>query len=136
MKTLTITRTNENETNTLGYMVVTNNRGKILYNCVTLELAYKDNKKQISCIPKGTYRAVIMKSETFGEVVILKGVINRQGILIHTGNYSKDTKGCILVGKDIRYSEGIKEHFIEKSKITMGELITIIDKEEMFVVIK
>lgn len=136
MKTLTITRIAEKDENTLGVLVVTDSRNKILYNCITLELPYKDNKKQISCIPKGTYRAEIGKSDKYGEVIYVKGVANRQGILIHIGNYTKDTKGCILVGNRIGYSEGIKQHYIGKSKITMNELLTIIDKELMFVVIK
>jgi hypothetical protein len=136
MKTLTITRLTENEHNTLGIMIVTNNRGKILYNCITLELAYKENKKLISCIPKGTYRAEVGKSDKHGEVIYVKGVTNRQGILIHIGNYAKDTQGCILVGDKIGYLEAFKQHYIEKSKTTMSKLLTIIDKELMFIVIK
>jgi hypothetical protein len=136
MKTLTITRVVEKEHNTLGIMVVTDSRNKILYNCITLELPYKDNQKQISCIPKGTYRAEVGKSEKFGNVIYVKGVTNRQGILVHVGNYTKDTHGCILVGNKIGYSEGIKQHYIGKSKITMNELLTIINNELMFIVIK
>lgn len=136
MKTLTITRIAEKDANTLGIMVVTDSRNKILYNCITLELPYKDNKKKISCIPKGTYRAEVGNSETRGKVVYVKGVKNRQGILIHIGNYTKDTKGCILVGDKIGYSEGIKQHYITQSKLTMEELLTTIDNELMFVVIK
>jgi hypothetical protein len=136
MKTLTITRTDENDKNTLGFLTLKDSRNKIIYNCVTLELPYKDNKKQISCIPKGTYRSSVGVSNTKGQVVYVKGVTNRTGILIHIGNYSKDTLGCILVGKKITYSETLKEHYIEMSGITISELINVINKEELFVVIK
>lgn len=71
--------------------------------CVTLELPNKGNKKDISCIPCGSYKCKKGKSpsknkQLDGQVFKVSGVQGRENILIHIGNYLKDTLGCILVG--------------------------------------
>lgn len=72
--------------------------------CFTLENTWADNEPRVSCIPEGTYE---MDMKAYGrywekykplEIPILKDVPNRSQILIHPGNYAKDTLGCILVG--------------------------------------
>ncbi|MWN30999.1 MULTISPECIES: DUF5675 family protein [unclassified Gilliamella] len=64
----------------------------------TLELLWKDNQRQISCIPVAIYQCDIVNSPKFGRVYQVKDVPNRSHILIHAGNWTKDTQGCILVG--------------------------------------
>ena len=50
-------------------------------------------------IPKGTYQINVVWSPKFkGYYPRLENVPSRSGILIHSGNYAKDTLGCILVG--------------------------------------
>jgi Family of unknown function (DUF5675) len=71
-----------------------------LFSCKTLELPYLGNRTLISCIPKGTYEVKKHNSPTFGKCFKLFDVPGRTDILIHKGNFNKDTKGCILVGKD------------------------------------
>ena len=82
---------------TLGQLLVFDGLIKI-FECKTLELPYLDNQKQISCIPVGTYIVKKHTSPTFGKVFYVSGVPNRSEILIHKGNFNKDTKGCILIG--------------------------------------
>ena len=67
--------------------------------CVTLELPWKDNKPEVSCIPKGEYRIVKVKSPKFGDVFQVMDVPNRYHILIHKGNFTTDVLGCILLGE-------------------------------------
>lgn len=64
----------------------------------TLELPWKNNQRQISCIPAAIYQCDIVNSPKFGRVYQVKDVPNRSHILIHAGNWTKDTSGCILVG--------------------------------------
>lgn len=64
-----------------------------------LELPWKANQKQISCIPEGTYNIVPHKSPKFGHCLLVKDVPDRSNILIHAGNTTKDTKGCLLPGE-------------------------------------
>ena len=40
-------------------------------------------------------------SQKFGETYEIKNVNNRTDILFHKGNVVDDTKGCVLVGKNI-----------------------------------
>lgn len=71
--------------------------------CYTLENTWMDNEPRVSCIPEGRYG---MKTKTYGKyykkyqlpIPILQDVPGRSEILIHPGNYAKDTLGCILVG--------------------------------------
>jgi len=68
--------------------------------CHTLELPWLRNEKNVSCIPEGIYPCWKAKSEKFGDVFYIDHVFNRSGILIHSGNTIRDTRGCILVGLD------------------------------------
>jgi len=68
--------------------------------CFTLELPWRDNHPNESCIPDGTYRVVRVVSEKHGETVCITNVSNRTGILVHCGNTCRDTKGCVIVGAE------------------------------------
>lgn len=135
MHTLTIRRCITTDKNTLGFVTLTNSRGKIIFNSVSLELPYSANKKQVSCIPMGTYRAIKTKYKSKNDVILLRNVPERENILVQIGNYSKDTLGSILLGRNIEYSEGTSEHYITQSRLTMNALLSVCD-EELFIVIK
>lgn len=52
------------------------------------------------CIDTGTYIAKYEYSPKFKQHLIeLKNVSNHTEIKIHAGNFRKDTRGCILIGK-------------------------------------
>ena len=50
-----IDRLNEGEKQTESLLTILNEKEETIFNCYTLELPWNDNKKQISCIPKGEY---------------------------------------------------------------------------------
>ncbi len=67
----------------------------------TLELPWKDNEKRVSCIPKGVYevkKRYTEESKYKYEHLHILDVENRELILMHVGNYPKNSKGCILLG--------------------------------------
>lgn len=64
--------------------------------CNTMELPWRDNQEDISCIPAGEYRIKMTNSPKYGSCYKVFGVENRTDILIHKGNTTNDTKGCIL----------------------------------------
>ena len=66
----------------------------------TLERPWLDNKADISCIPVGTYDVKRTTTPEHGECFELQNVPGRGAILIHAGNTIKDSKGCILLGKE------------------------------------
>jgi len=82
---------------TLGILTVTDLNNKT-FSFATLELPYKNNNKNISCIKSGKYPISKRYSQKYGWHWILHNVPNRELILIHVGNYPRDTKGCILIG--------------------------------------
>ena len=82
-------------THTLGVLVI---GGEVLH---TLERPWKNNEKNISCIPAGEYRVVWIPQSASGKyknIYHVTSVTGRSGILIHNGNIADHTKGCILLG--------------------------------------
>jgi len=79
-----------------------NLNGKIddgdVFLCHTLELSYKNNQKNISSVPEGEYTLRGRRSAKFKKHQILENVPGRSYILIHAGNYPRNTQGCILPG--------------------------------------
>jgi len=65
---------------------------------VTLELPWRDNERNVSCIPKGTYNVDRIQVED-GIVFKVREVQGRSGIDIHIANTINDLKGCIGVGE-------------------------------------
>jgi hypothetical protein len=90
---VTITRKQTGEDGTFGILNVEDR-----FVCVTLEPPWKDNQRNVSCIPTGEYEVKPFISRRYGKTYKIMNVPNRTGILFHRGNYVKDTKGCILLG--------------------------------------
>jgi len=71
--------------------------------CRTTELPWRDNRKQKSCIPVGTYQCAIVNSPRFGRVYGVADVPGRSNVLIHSANFGGDVdmgyttqlQGCI-----------------------------------------
>lgn len=67
--------------------------------CQTLELPWEDNQPDVSCIPSGTYTCLLKYSpEHAMNLYWITGVMGRQDVEIHIGNYPSNTKGCVLLG--------------------------------------
>jgi hypothetical protein len=74
--------------------------GKIYANssfvCYTIELPWKDNLPQHSCIPEGRYELKKRYSTKFGKHLLANYVEGRALILIHPANDAlKELRGCI-----------------------------------------
>jgi hypothetical protein len=99
MKVLLI-RLKDDGKQTIGELRVYENE-KLVFSCKTLELAYRDNKKGVSCIPKGYYlvtRRNDKRSKFKYEHLHVQHVPNRRYILFHVGNFHFQIQGCVLVG--------------------------------------
>lgn len=76
-----------------------------------------------TCIPYGTYDITITYSPKFKKrLPLINNVKGFEGIRIHSGNTSKDTEGCLLLGFN-----KIKGKVIN-SKETVDKFITIIQQ--------
>ncbi len=88
---------------TIGKIVIP---GK--FECFCLELPDRGNQRNISRILAGTYKAEIYRSRKFGKCIRLEDAHGRTYILIHVGNWPRNTRGCILpgtrAGKDAVYN--------------------------------
>lgn len=58
--------------------------------CRSLELPWRGNRVQRSCIPEGAYRCGLIRSPRFGRVYGVMGVPGRSAILIHSANLAGD----------------------------------------------
>ena len=73
----------------------------------TLELPWRDNARGVSSIPDGWYEierrvsSLTTVQRHGGWTWEVKNVPGRSGILFHAGNTTRDTRGCILIGKTI-----------------------------------
>ena len=56
----------------------------------TVELPWRDNRPQRSCIPKGVYRCLLVNSPKFGRVYGVHNVPGRSHVLIHAANVAGD----------------------------------------------
>lgn len=100
-------------------------------------------RKGITAIPTGRYRVTLgVKSPKYsqrkaydfckGYVPRLINVPGYEGVLIHIGNYPKDTEGCILVGKNTKVGA------VLESAATFRELYALLQtaKEPIYITIK
>ncbi|MCF8218709.1 MAG: DUF5675 family protein [Bacteroidales bacterium] len=124
----------------LGTAVLYDPFGNVAGYYKTLELPDRDNKRNVSCIPEGTYYASFRGKEQSGSLsydhVILHDVPNRSYILIHIANYYTDLKGCIGLGlmftdidkdgyRDISYSTAAFKQLMGNVPKDKGILVTI-----------
>ncbi|MAM28752.1 MAG: hypothetical protein CMC13_06985 [Flavobacteriaceae bacterium] len=64
--------------------------------CFIIELPWKENQRNVSCIPEGTYSIKPRWSRRFGHHLMLCDVPNRTFILIHPANNAKqELEGCL-----------------------------------------
>jgi hypothetical protein len=101
------------------------------WQCQTIELPWRSNKRGLSCIRQGIYNAEYVNrtaSGKFTNVYYLQDVPGRSGILVHAGNvagditkgFESDVEGCILVGKRRGILDG--QQAVLSSRVAMREL--------------
>lgn len=119
-----IVRLKETSRQTLGNLLVFKDNN-LIYNASTLELPWKQNARNSSCIPSGRYTVVKRHSIKFGNHFHFINVKDRDLILTHKGNFYTDTEGCVLVGKDFKDINGDGELDVTCSSKTMHKLLEV-----------
>lgn len=87
-----------------------------------------------SRIPAGEYLCIAYSGVVHKNVYLLRNVAGRNSILIHPGNYEKDTEGCILVGLGSNMINN--QPAVTYSPQAMQKLINILGREDFKLVIK
>lgn len=103
-------------TQVLGTLSFMSSEGNI-WNFPTLE-------NMDTLFPSGTYELKLTYSKRFGRYLPLVCVPGRSGIRIHSGNYSWQSKGCVIVGKDIKYYDATKVYQLLFSRAALDSIIT------------
>ena len=128
-RTATLARTARSDQGTEGILLAGD------FNCKTLELPWRENARQISCIPPGEYNVEVRLSNKYGRIYWVREVPDRTYILIHSGNYAGDTSkgfkthvmGCILLGKYHGYLAG--QRAVLNSRLTVRNFMREMDYE-------
>lgn len=125
---ITVKRTRTDDIQTTGQFTLVVN-GALQLTGFTLELPWRNNERQVSCIPPGKYRLKHFHSVKFGRCLELQQVPGRDAILIHAGNYNRDTHGCILIGANLIDLNKDGNLDVTSSKVTMSRLMNSIGGE-------
>jgi len=110
--------------------------GSVEFKCFTLELPWKNNERQVSCImpapgAERTYKArKTKKSPSFNyEHLDILDTPGRSYVKLHSGNFNKQILGCCLVGKALVDINGDGELDVTASRETLEKLLTFIPSE-------
>jgi hypothetical protein len=132
---LLLKRIHFGETFTVGQLYEVTDYGQSPL-CYVLEDKYREvegqdvkvwKEQDKTAIPKGVYDVRITFSNRFqSKLPLLLDVPGFTGIRIHTGNSSKNTEGCLLVGMTW---DG-KSDWIGSSKVAMGLIMPMIERAE------
>lgn len=88
-----------------------------LFKGFCIELPWRDNQRNVSCIPEGTYPLKARFSKKFGPHLLVQDVADRSLILMHPANDArKELLGCIA---PVTYLSGIgkgtnSRHLLQK----------------------
>ncbi len=100
------------------------------FRCLTIELPWRDNRSNISCIPNGEYDVDWTHSLKFGRpMFILQNTAPRSGIRIHVGNLAGDVllgkksnfAGCIGLGMKVGMLSGQRAVLVSAPTIVAFE---------------
>ena len=88
-----------------------------------IELPFLDNRRSVSCILAGIYpfRKIVRRDGS--EAIEIMNVPNRTHILAHSGNFMKDTNGCVLPNISYSYTKDTKTPYGITSRPQMKQLL-------------
>lgn len=101
------------------------------FECKTLELSYKLNAPNISCIPKGIYLVKWTWSWKFMRYTYeVQAVPSRSGIRFHPANFWFNLLGCIALGDKYGDLNSDKWADLINSKVTVAKFEQFLNKRD------
>ncbi|MDD2999373.1 MAG: DUF5675 family protein [Candidatus Riflebacteria bacterium] len=119
---------------TLGRLIVFDGL-KIVGTFTTLELPFRNNEKNKSCILSAFYTVEPRTSPKYGKHLIVNGATPRELILLHHGNYPRDTEGCIIVGSDFGDIDKDGRPEVTASKTAMKKLVALVTERAELIIL-
>ena len=96
--TVQLLRVSSSENGTFGALYVPGIDGPLF----TVELPWKANREDVSCIPLGTYQCERTWSPRLKKkLYLIRDVPGRSGIRFHVANWPSELLGCIAPGRKI-----------------------------------
>lgn len=121
---LTLKRTDYTDKHVMGELYI--GLDKLGY---TLEPPWKNNHPDISCIPEGDYKLAFRTTGKFANRSYeIMNVPGRENILIHVGNFPKDTHGCPLLGRE--KARGC----VNESRYAMEGMLRTLEKDKEYTI--
>ena len=117
------------KTQTPGELTVYTDQVKPVFDCATLELEVDKNAKRDDAIPAGTYTVVKRWSSKYKNHFHILDVENRDYILIHNANYSRQLLGCVAVGERHVDIDGDGLLDVNNSVRTLKKLVAMMPSE-------
>ncbi len=103
----------------------------------TLELAWKENASDVSCIPEGRYLVKWTRSERLSKIkgqdvftYELQDVPGRSGIRIHSANFFYSLLGCIALGDSYSDIDKDGQKDLLNSRTTIAKFNEGMNKED------
>lgn len=109
------------QTEGIGYLLDEFNT--VLQKFYTLEPSKKGQSGKFQRINAGKYWATAEIHPLLGKILRLRGIEKRSGILVHSGNYARETRGCILIGTKFVEDVGSGRNMLIASKYETNLLI-------------
>lgn len=134
MKRLVINRLAKLDDRTLGRLIVFSGLD-IVGTFTTLELPFRNNEKQKSCILSAFYTVEPRTSPKYGKHLLVNGTAPRELILLHHGNYPKDTQGCIIVGTGFGDIDNDTKLEVTSSKAAMKKLVELVQEPAELIIL-
>ena len=109
---------------TTGAFIAIDAKGNHLHSCVTLELPWRDNAPQVSCIPEGSYDVAARHTDKFGLHYHVQNVPGREWILFHPATFTSQLRGCIIPGEYLKDLNADGIHDITLTRRTLDRMLT------------
>jgi len=114
----------QNKDKTLSICTIELENGRILMDDFCgIELPWKNNKRNISCILAGTYRAIAVRRYSNRKYALwIQDVPGRSEIMVHTANFVRSLLGCLAPGREFKDIDNDGLIDVSASQDTMDEI--------------
>ena len=131
-----LVRNSKTSVQILGTLLCYDPNHQLIRTFRTLELPDKDNSVKISAIPQGNYKGTLELHQKFGRCARVHAVPERNGILIHVGNFYWQSQGCILIGLMINDIDNDGNKDVIQSMAAMQSFYSVMTSEFIIKIIE